>query len=400
MKKNTVPSLLLIMILVVFPQISETIFTPALSDISKDLHVSANTTQLTLSIYFAGFALGVFFWGWLSDIIGRRPAMLWGILIYGMGSLFCYLAHSIEFLLFSRFIQAFGASTGSVITQTIIRESIDGNKRHAVFAQISAAIAFAPAVGPLVGGWVDQFFGFRSVFLTLVIMSVGIFVYTITSLSETRLVSTMNLKINVLSVFIHMIRNPKVLTFGFLIGGANGILFSYYAEAPFIFIDYFKMSPGLFGFLGIVVALSSILGANTSKRLLNLFKPEKIINIGCLVMTIGAIILSVITLTGTQPTLLYAVTMLIAIFILFLGIGVTLPNCLSLALVDFQDVIGTAGSVFGLGYYLVVTLITWGMSQVHTESLVAMPIYFLVLSIIMAMMSRFFIYTSNVEKTA
>ncbi|PEL95613.1 Bcr/CflA family drug resistance efflux transporter [Bacillus cereus] len=400
MKKNKVPSLLLIMVLVVFPQISETIFTPALSDISKDLHVSANTTQLTLSIYFAGFALGVFFWGWLSDIIGRRPAMLWGILIYGMGSLFCYLAHSIEFLLFSRFIQAFGASTGSVITQTIIRESIDGNKRHAVFAQISAAIAFAPAVGPLVGGWVDQFFGFRSVFFTLVIMSVGIFVYTVTALPETRSVSTMNRKINVLSVFTHMIRNPKVLTFGLLIGGANGILFSYYGEAPFIFIDYFKMSPGLFGFLGIVVALSSILGAHASKRLLNLFKPEKIINIGCLVMTIGAIILSVITLTGTQPTLLYAVTMLIAIFILFLGIGVTLPNCLSLALVDFQDVIGTAGSVFGLGYYLVVTFITWGMSQVHTGSLVKMSIYFLVLSIIMAMMSRFFIYTSHVEKTA
>ncbi|MHA2890623.1 multidrug effflux MFS transporter [Bacillus cereus] len=398
MKKNTVPSLLLIMILVVFPQISETIFTPALSDISKNLHVSANTTQLTLSIYFAGFALGVFFWGWLSDIIGRRPAMLWGVLIYGMGSLFCYLAYSIEFLLFSRFIQAFGASTGSVITQTIIRESIDGNKRHTVFAQISAAIAFAPAVGPLVGGWVDQFFGFRSVFFTLVIMSVGIFIYTVTALPETRSVSTMNRKINVLSVFTRMIRNPKVLTFGLLIGGANGILFSYYGEAPFIFINYFKMSPGLFGFLGIIVALSSILGAHTSKRLLNLFKPEKIINIGCLVMTIGAIMLSVITLTGTQPTLLYAVTMLIAIFILFLGIGVTLPNCLSLALVDFQDVIGTAGSVFGLGYYLVVTLITWGMSQVHTGSLVEMPIYFLVLSIIMTLMSRFFIYTSHAKK--
>ncbi|MGG0257153.1 multidrug effflux MFS transporter [Bacillus toyonensis] len=400
MKKNKAPSLFLIMTLVLFPQISETIFTPTLSDISKAMRVSASTTQLMLSTYFIGFAIGVFCWGWLSDRSGRRPAMLSGILIYGIGSLLCYFANSIEFLLFSRFIQAFGASAGSVITQTIIRESIDGNKKSVVFAQISAAIAFAPAAGPLLGGWIDQLFGFKSVFFTLVIMSAVIFVYALTALSETRIVSKVNQKIGIFSVFTCMIKNPKVLTYGLLIGGANGILFSYYGEAPFIFIDYFKISPGLFGFLGIIVALSSILGATISKRLLTIFEPEKIINTGCLVMTIGAIILSVITLVGTQPTLLYVVAILIAIFILFLGIGVTLPNCLSLALVDFQDVIGTAGSVFGLGYYLIVTFITWGMSQIHTGSLVEMPIYFLVLSIIMTVMSRAFIYIPNVKKTA
>ncbi|QWI73049.1 multidrug effflux MFS transporter (plasmid) [Bacillus mycoides] len=399
MKTNRVPSLLLLLILVAFPQISETIFTPSLSDISKALHVSASTAQLTLSIYFAGFAIGVFCWGWLSDIIGRRPAMLCGILIYGIGSLLCYFSHSIEFLLFSRFIQAFGASTGSVVTQTIIRESIEGNKRHVVFAKVSAVIAFAPAVGPLIGGWIDQLLGFKSVFFTLVIMSVGIFIFAFTALPETRVVSAKDNKINVFSVFIRIIKSPKVLAFGFLIGTANGILFSYYAEAPFVFIDYFRISPGLFGFLGIVVALSFIIGANTSKRLMSIFKPEKIINIGCLIMTLGAIILAVITLAGTKSTLLYAVIMLMVIFILFLGIGIMLPNCLSLALTDFQDVIGTAGSIFSLGYYFIVTLITWGMSQLHTGLLAAMPIYFLVISIAMTMMSRIFIYAPNLEKT-
>ncbi|OUB20857.1 Bcr/CflA family drug resistance efflux transporter [Bacillus thuringiensis serovar yunnanensis] len=400
MKENKVPSILLIMFLVVFPQTSETIFTPALSDISNALHVSINTSQLTLSIYFVGFALGVFFWGWLSDRIGRRPAMLWGVLIYGIGSLLCYLTNSIELLLFSRFIQAFGASTGSVIVQTMIRESMDGNKRHVVFAKISAVIAFAPALGPLIGSWLNHILGFRSVFFSLILLSIGIFAYTFMALPETRVISAMNQKINIFSVFTRMIKNPKVLTFGLLIGGTNGILFSYYGEAPSVFMDYFKMSPGLFGFLGIIVSLSFLLGATTSNRLLPIFKSEKIINIGCLIMTIGAIVLLITTLIGTQPTLFYAVSMLIAIFILFLGIGVALPNCISLALVDFQDVIGTAGSVFGLGYYLVVTFIMWGMSQVHTGSLVVMPIYFLVLSIIMTMMCRIFIYTPNVEKTA
>ncbi|HEK9099914.1 TPA: multidrug effflux MFS transporter [Bacillus pseudomycoides] len=399
MKKVSVPSLWLMIILVAFPQISETIYTPSLPDISKALHVSNNATQLTLSIYFAGFALGVFCWGWLSDIIGRRPAMIWGIVVYGFGSLLCYLAHSIEVLLFSRFVQAFGASTGSVVTQTILRESVDGHKRHVMFAQISAVIAFTPAIGPLIGGWMDQIFGFRSVSLTLVLISIGLLVCTCMNLPETRKNVTVN-SINIFSVIKRMIQDPKVVTFGVLIGGTNGILFSYYAEAPFIFIEYFKLSPGVFGFLGIVVAFASVIGAQISKRLLLVYKPEKIIYIGCIVMTGGATILSIVACTGTSANMINMILFLIAIFVLLLGIGIALPNCLSLALVDFQEVIGTAGAIFSLGYYVIVTITIWGMSQLHTGSLLVMPVYFLLLAVVMTVLSRMFIYNNKIKKSA
>uniref|UniRef100_UPI00201C7DED MFS transporter n=1 Tax=Lysinibacillus fusiformis TaxID=28031 RepID=UPI00201C7DED len=86
--------------------------------------------------------LGVFCPEWISDFIGRRPAMLAGLLFYGIGSLLCVYAESIPFLIASRFIQAFGAATGYIITQTILRESVAGSQRHAMFAQISTVIAF------------------------------------------------------------------------------------------------------------------------------------------------------------------------------------------------------------------------------------------------------------------
>lgn len=398
MTKISVPSLWLMIILVAFPQISETIYAPSLPDISNSLQASSNAVQLTLSIYFVGFALGVFCWGWLSDLIGRRPAMLWGILIYGIGSLLCFLSNSIELLMASRVIQAFGASTGSVVTQTILRESVDGHRRHAMFAQISAVIAFTPAVGPLVGGWVDQAFGFQAVFFTLVVMSIGIFIYAFTSLPETRTTVSAN-KINIFQLFTRMKKDKKVLSFGLLIGGTNGILFSYYAESPFIFIDYFKISPGLYGFIGIIVALASIAGAHLSKRLLPVYQPEKIIFIGCLVMSFGAIVLTTATWLGTSPTMYLAAAILAAVFILLLGIGIALPNCLSLALVNYQNVIGTAGALFSLGYYIVVSLITWGMSQMHSGSLLTMPLYFLALAIIMTMACRIFIYPIRLGKT-
>lgn len=390
MKKYAVPSLLLMIVLVAFPQISETIYTPSLPDISASLGVSNNSVQLTLSIYFIGFAIGVFCWGWLSDFIGRRPAMLSGLLVYGVGSLMCYFLGSIELLLVSRFIQAFGAATGSVITQTMLRESVSGEKRHAMFAQISAVIAFTPAVGPLIGGWIDQYLGFRAVFFALVVMSVLLFLYAFLKLPETTDVSTRT-KVAVMPVVRRIVASPRVLVFGLLIGGINGVLFSYYAEAPFLFIEYFRMSPGVYGFLGIIVAMASVIGAIISKRLLTKYAPEKIIHVGCLIMTGGALLLTGASSLSMLPDVVMLLSILIALFVMLLGSGIALPNCLSLALVSFHDVIGTAGAVFSLGYYLLVSLATWGMSILHNGSLLTMPLYFLAISGMMWLLGRKFI---------
>ncbi|WP_369381114.1 multidrug effflux MFS transporter [Lysinibacillus fusiformis] len=381
MKKQAVPSLLLMIVLVAFPQISETIYTPSLPDIADALGVSNSSVQLTLSIYFIGFALGVFCWGWISDIIGRRPAMLGGLVFYGIGSALCFYADTISILISSRFIQAFGAATGSIITQTILRESVSGNRRHGMFAQISAVIAFTPAVGPLIGGWVDQALGFRAVFFVLVVMSIGLFIYAYARLPETTQPAARQRKA-IWPVVKRIFASPTVLVYGLLIGGINGVLFSYYAEAPFIFIGHFQMTPGLYGFLGIIVALASILGAMISKRLITTHPPQQIIYIGCSVMLMGAFLLMIVC-TLPLPISMLAMSIMVTVFILLLGSGIALPNCLSLALVDFQDVIGTAGAIFSLGYYLLVSVITSGMSLLHNESLLTMPLYFLVLTIMM-----------------
>lgn len=381
LKKQAVPSLLLMIVLVAFPQISETIYTPSLPDIADALGVSNSSVQLTLSIYFIGFALGVFCWGWISDIIGRRPAMLGGLVFYGIGSALCFYADTISILISSRFIQAFGAATGSIITQTILRESVSGNRRHGMFAQISAVIAFTPAVGPLIGGWVDQALGFRAVFFVLVVMSIGLFIYAYARLPETTQPAARQ-RIAIWPVVKRIFASPTVLVYGLLIGGINGVLFSYYAEAPFIFIGHFQMTPGLYGFLGIIVALASILGAMISKRLITTHPPQQIIYIGCSVMLMGAFLLMIVC-TLPLPISMLAMSIMVTVFILLLGSGIALPNCLSLALVDFQDVIGTAGAIFSLGYYLLVSVITSGMSLLHNESLLTMPLYFLVLTIMM-----------------
>lgn len=227
----------------------------------------------------------------------------------------------------------------------------------------------------------DQALGFRAVFFVLVVMSIGLFIYAYARLPETTQPATRQ-RIAIWPVLKRIFASPTVLVYGLLIGGINGVLFSYYAEAPFIFIGHFQMTPGLYGFLGIIVALASILGAMISKRLIATHPPQQIIYIGCSVMLMGAFLLMIVC-TLPLPISMLAMSIMVTIFILLLGSGIALPNCLSLALVDFQDVIGTAGAIFSLGYYLLVSVITSGMSLLHNESLLTMPLYFLVLTIMM-----------------
>lgn len=384
------PSLLLIIILVGFPQISESIFTPSLPNIADTFQATMGTVQLTMSIYFFAFALGVFFWGRLSDSTGRKPAMLLGLFFYGTGSTLCLFSKNIEFLLFARFIQAFGASVGSIITQTIMRESFDDLNRPKIFGHISAALAFSPAIGPFIGGFVQQYYGFRIIFLILVIMSIFIFCYTFLCLPETW-VKEKQKKVKLSYITRRMIKNQRLLTYGFLIGALNGILFSYYAEAPYIFIEYFSIDAGLYGLIGIIIATATVAGAFLSNKLLTCISSEKTILFGLIITLFGSFSFlsgGLVLLFPKQVTILI---LLISIAILFLGIGTALPNCLSEALTDFHDIIGSAGAIFSLGYYLLVSFFTFLMSIFHNNTLWAMPLYFIILILIMIVFTKKFI---------
>ncbi len=379
---NKTPSLLLLIVLVGFPQISETIFSPSLPSIAEALNTSMSEAQLTMSVYFIAFAFGVFFFGRLSDKIGRRKAMLYGLFLYFVGNVLCLVANEMAVLLVARFIQAFGASVGSVVTQTILRESFTGVVRHKLFAQISAGLAFTPALGPLIGGFTDYYFGFKAVFLVLVAMSIIVFCYASLRLPETVL-ATYEMK-PILPIVKRMLTNPRLWRYGVLIGGINGVLFSYYTEAPFIFTRYFTLTSAVYGYLGIIVALASIAGAMLSKRLVSHTKPEKIIVRGLVIMFIGTLCA---TAVHFLPTVLQMPTMIMSVFIILFGTGTALPNCLSLALIDFQDVIGTASALFSLGYYLLVSATIFGMSLFHNGTVLAMPLYFLALGIVMLLIS-------------
>lgn len=380
--KNNKINIALLVCLVGFPQLSETIYTPSLTEISQVFNISLNTSQMTLSIYFLAFAFGVVFWGIGSDYFGRRKAMNFGILIYIVGSVFCLISSSISLLFIGRFIQAFGASTGSVTTQTILRDSYTGTERHQMFAKISAVLAFSPALGPLIGGVITQFYGFRIVFFVLVVMGMVLLYFSLKNLPETRAYHQTNLNLlNIFKIAKEMILDFHTITFGLLIGLFNGIIFSYYSEAPGIFIDKFHFTQSQYGFMGCLVASATMIGAWLSSKSLKRENAILTIRKGVFISFISTLFLMVtmfIPLSHTNELLAY----ILGVFFLLVGIGISLPNCLSLALVNFSKTVGTSGAILSLGYYLIVSLCTFIIGMMHTGSLLVFPVFCSIILII------------------
>ncbi|PMD67818.1 multidrug effflux MFS transporter [Companilactobacillus nuruki] len=374
--RNTVPSILLIIVLVGFPQISESIFTPVLPMISSNMHVTAATSQLTMSIYFIAFAIGVLFWGQLSDGIGRRPAMNIGIVVYLLGNVGLYISPTFSLLLVSRFVQAFGASVGSVVTQTIMRESFDGINGAKVFSKVGAAMALSPAFGPLIGGLLETYLGYRNVFSALIVMATLVLIYSFSCLPETRDIDNIK-SISLLKVTCRLIKDPIVWAYGILIGGVNGVLFGYYSEAPFIFIKHFGYSSVKYGSLGMTLALASLIGAINVNFLVKHIKSETIATIGLIFATLASGLL-VVSLQLNQAYL-----MIIGFFLIFLGLNTVLPVALNLALKGYEDVIGSASGIFSFGYYIIVSLLTYLVSFIHNGTIWPLPIFILVSCIVM-----------------
>ena len=375
----------LLIVLISFPQISETIYSPALPDIAHLLHASNHLVQWTLSIYFIGFAVGVFFWGRLSDHIGRRYAMLSGLVLYSIGSLLCREADHITVLLAARLLQGFGASCGSVITQTIAREALSDQQRHRFYSSGGFVLAFAIAAGPLIGGYLTQWFGWRANFTLLVLMGFMLLITCIKSLPETH--GTRHLgRPKVTTVIMQLAKDPYVWGCMWLVACINGILFSFYAEGPFIFIRIVHLSAGQFGWLGCLIALAALIGSIVSKKLIDRYTPIQLIRSGGVILLLGCLLLLLAVssgdITAQHPWLARLLIMLPMMIIIFGCCGFIIPMTLSTLLVKHHAIVGTAGAIFGLSYYVLVSLLTWLMGLLHNGTVMAMPWYFAVLSMI------------------
>lgn len=385
------PAVWLIVIIVGLPQLSETVYTPSLPDIAHALRTSEAMVEYTLTIYLFGFALGTLFWGKISDNLGRKPCIIAGLLSFIIGCIGCYFSNSIEMLMISRLVQAFGGSIGSVLGQAICRDAFHGPALGRVYSLTGSALALFPALGPLCGGFIAETFGWRNIFIFLICFALIVtFIVTI-RLPETHPHSSRK-KISISNIATQLMLDKKVLGFGFIVAGCNGILFSYFAEGSFYLIKGLGLSPSHYGLSFTVIALSTMLGGITSKKLQNKHSSKEIMGYGLLIIAFTTTIFSAIAMINHNlfalPSHIMIATTILSQMGCAFGICMATSNALALALVDYKHAIGTASSLFGFFYYCLISIFTFFMGFLHDGTLLPMPLYFLSLSCLMIMINR------------
>ncbi|EPW8574534.1 multidrug effflux MFS transporter [Morganella morganii] len=348
------PTLTLAVALMMFPQIVETIYSPALTDIAQGFGVSAAQAGQTLSLYFFAFAFGVITWGRLCDIAGRRRTMLSGLALYAAASCGAVITKDFSVLLILRMLSAFGAAVGSVGTQTIMRDCYRGDELAKVFSVMGIALAVSPALGMFSGAALTGFAGYQGVFTGLAVLAVVLLVWTALRLPETAPVH-----ITVISLpetAGRMLRDGFILRNVLLIAFLNISLFSYYQLAPFYFSEL-GLTQQEFGYSGLLLALGVAAGSLINRRLLKRgWHTHSLIRLAAV---IGIISASAVWLLSDSVLFVLPVTGVVVSY------GLAIPNILAGVLQDYRDRLGTAGALLGLMYYLLIGggLALAGLSQ-------------------------------------
>lgn len=348
---NIKPPLGLAVLLMMFPQIMETIYSPALPNIAESFAVSVAGASQTLSVYFIAFAIGVFCWGRLADIIGRRKAMLAGLVCYAIGSVLALMVSDFSLLLLARVLSAFGAAVGSVITQTMMRDSYSGEELAKVFSVVGMSLGISPVIGLLLGSVLSAYWGYQGVFVALMVSAIVLLFLSVKLLPETKPAHTQKIAIGKLA--IKMLTDSGIIKNTLLVAAFNLMWFSYFSLAPFMF-EAQGLSTLAFGTSGLLLGFGAFLGSYVNKILLGRgYASAQLVRFASVIALVGGlgIWLFQSTVLGLNNVYFLAPMLLIVI-----AYGIAIPNILSSALANYRAYAGSAGALFGLFYYILLGL--------------------------------------------
>ena len=318
-------------------------YLPAFSGIAVSIGATPVQMQQTLSAYLFGVAVMNLFHGAISDSVGRRPVVLWGVAAFTLASVGCALASSIGALVFFRAVQGMATGAGMVVSRAVIRDMYPPTEAQKVMSMVTMFFGMAPMVAPLVGGLLFVFVGWRSVFWFLAAVGAALWISNQRLLPET-LHPSQRQPLNVRNLMLgyrQLGSNTRFLALA-LAGGVpfNG-MFLYVLSAPVFLGEHLKLAPQHFFWLFILIVLGIMSGAFLSGRLAGRITPQRQIQAGFLVMGVVSV-LNVALNLAWPPNVWWS---MLPVSLFSLGWALMTPSVTLLVLDQAPDRRGMAASL-------------------------------------------------------
>jgi MFS transporter, DHA1 family, multidrug resistance protein len=282
---------LLLGALVAFGPLAIDLYLPALPAMAAGLAAASEAVQLTITVFLAGFSLGMLFYGPLSDRYGRRKVMLGGIALFVVASLACMLATAIEYLIVARFFQALGGGAASVLARAVVRDVYKPDEAIRKLSLMAMVTAIAPLLAPLLGSVLLAGFGWRGTFAALLVWGLLSLLVVWRVLPETLPVERRGqLSLGrAFAAYGGLLLDPVALGLVLAGGMSFAAMFAYITASPFYFIELHAFSPLAYGLLFAANALGIFAANYLNSRLVRSKGPVVMAGIGCGLGFVGAV---------------------------------------------------------------------------------------------------------------
>lgn len=353
----------LIAILAAVGQMTQTMYVPSIGAMATSFHVSPASLQAVMACFLIPYGLSQFIYGPLSDRVGRRPVIMLGLGIYILGALGCVFSPNfVSFLSFS-FIQGLGIGVGGAMCRTVSRDCFSGSQLHKVNSLISMCILFSPLMAPIAGGYLTEWFGWRSSYLFLALFSIAVTIILARHFTETLAIEDRRSD-SAIASYRFVLRQRRFQ--GYLIclmaifagvavfEAAAGVLLGGVLGLPATTVSWLFIIPIPGYFLG--AALSSWVAEKKSEKV-SLY-------IGLLATFLGALVIVIPGLLGLTT----AFSLIAGATLYFLGAGTLFPAATTGALTPLPRHAGTGGAVLGGMQNLAAGIVTLLASMIPAHS--------------------------------
>lgn len=369
------PRFVTLVLLTAISVVSLNMFLPSLSNMARDFQVDYGLMNLSIAGYLAISAVLQIVMGPLSDRWGRRPILLWAMAIFTVASVGCWLAPNIWVFLGFRLLQG-AVIAGMALSRAVIRDMAPPQEAASMMGYVAMVMALAPMVGPVIGGVLDQVFGWRMTFFLFAVMGAGVFALCWRDLGETNAAKS--------DTLMAQFRTYPALFGSRLFWGhvacqacSVGAFYTFLAGAPLVGESAFGLTPVMLGVGMGAITGGFVFGNFLSGRYARRYSLPSMMIAGRIVAIAGVGLGFVLLVAGfLHPVVLFGSVVFIGI-----GNGLTLPSSNSGALSVRPDLAGSASGLSGaavVGFGAVLTSVTGAVLNEGNGVFVLMAILFLV----------------------